>query len=92
LRPPAGFVYLLGRAATPGAAETRQFLSRNGVAFRWVDVDDDPPPRALSADRGGVATQLVDRLVSSSKAGLNHADLAVAVEDPLRVRCRADVE
>ena len=51
MRPPAGFIYLLGRAATPGAAETRQFLSRNGVGFRWVDVDDDPLARLLSADR-----------------------------------------
>jgi thioredoxin reductase (NADPH) len=50
LKPP-GFIYLLGRAATPGAAETRQFLSRNGVGFRWVDVDDDPLARLLSADR-----------------------------------------
>jgi thioredoxin reductase (NADPH) len=44
-------MYLLGRAATPGAAETRQFLSRNGVGFRWVDIDDDPLARALSAGR-----------------------------------------
>ena len=51
LKPPAGFIYLLGRAATPGAAETRQFLSRNSVAFRWVDVDDDPLARLLAADR-----------------------------------------
>jgi len=51
LKPPARFVYLLGRAATPGAAETRQFLSRNGIAFRWVDVDDDPLARVLSAGR-----------------------------------------
>jgi thioredoxin reductase (NADPH) len=51
LKPPARFIYLLGRAATPGAAETRQFLSRNGVAFRWVDVDDDPLARVLSAGR-----------------------------------------
>ena len=34
--------YLLGRASTPGVAETRQFLTRNGVPFQWVDVDGDP--------------------------------------------------
>ena len=34
--------YLLGRASTPGAPETRQFLTRNGVPFQWVDVDSDP--------------------------------------------------
>ena len=51
MKAPSGFIYLLGRAATPGAAETRQFLSRNDVGFRWVDVDDDPLARVLSADR-----------------------------------------
>ena len=34
--------YLLGRASTPGVPETRQFLTRNGVPFQWVDVDNDP--------------------------------------------------
>jgi thioredoxin reductase (NADPH) len=34
--------YLLGRASTPGAPEIRQFLSRNGVPFQWVDVEHDP--------------------------------------------------
>ena len=34
--------YLLGRASTPGVPETRQFLTRNGVPFQWVDVDTDP--------------------------------------------------
>jgi thioredoxin reductase (NADPH) len=49
LKPPGGPIYLLGQAATPGAAETRQFLSRNGVSFRWVDVDDDPLVRVLAS-------------------------------------------
>jgi thioredoxin reductase (NADPH) len=48
LKRPGGPLYLLGRAATPGAAETRQFLSRNGVSFRWIDVDDDPLVRVLA--------------------------------------------
>lgn len=34
--------YLLGRASTPGALETRQFLTRNAVSFQWVDVESDP--------------------------------------------------
>ena len=51
MKAPRGFIYLLGRAATPGAAETRQFLSRNRVGFRWVDVEDDPLARLLAADR-----------------------------------------
>ncbi|HET7043411.1 MAG TPA: FAD-dependent oxidoreductase, partial [Gaiellaceae bacterium] len=56
MRRPGGPTYLLGRAATPGAAETRQFLSRNDVPFRWVDLDDDPLVRVLAPDGalGGV--------------------------------------
>jgi hypothetical protein len=34
--------YVVGRASTPGVPETRQFLSRNGVPFQWVDVENDP--------------------------------------------------
>ena len=43
--------YLLGRASTPGVPETRQFLSRNGVPFQWVDVDADPLVGCLAAAR-----------------------------------------
>jgi len=39
---PYSTTYLLGRASTPGVPETRQFLTRNGVPFQWVDVDGDP--------------------------------------------------
>lgn len=38
----ASSTYLLGQASTPGVPETRQFLTRNGVPFQWVDVDSDP--------------------------------------------------
>ena len=48
--PDGGPTYLLGRAATPGAAETRRFLARNGVPFQWVDLDDDPLARLLGGD------------------------------------------
>jgi thioredoxin reductase (NADPH) len=50
VRRPRGPTYLLGHATTPGAAETRQFLSRNGVEFRWVDIDEDPLMTRLAAD------------------------------------------
>jgi thioredoxin reductase (NADPH) len=48
--PDGGPTYILGRAATPGAAETRRFLARNGVPFQWVDLDDDPLARLLGGD------------------------------------------
>ena len=41
--------YIVGRAAAPGAAETRRFLARNGVPHQWVDLDDDPLARLLGA-------------------------------------------
>ena len=48
--PDGGPTYILGRAATPGAAETRRVLARNGVPFQWVDLDDDPLARLLGGD------------------------------------------
>jgi len=38
----ASTTYILGQASTPGVPQTRQFLTRNGVPFQWVDVDSDP--------------------------------------------------
>jgi thioredoxin reductase (NADPH) len=58
-RPPhGGPTYLLGRAATPGAAETRRFLTRNGVPFQWVDLDEDPLARLLGGDEAFGARRL----------------------------------
>jgi thioredoxin reductase (NADPH) len=37
-----GPTYLVGPATAPGIPDLRQFLSRNGVAFQWVDADRDP--------------------------------------------------
>jgi len=47
--PPTGPTYVLGRASTPGAAEVRQFLARNGVPFQWVDLNVDPLLRLVAA-------------------------------------------
>ena len=44
-----GPTYLVGPAATPGVPDLRQFLSRNGVAFQWVDADHDPLVHLLAA-------------------------------------------
>ncbi len=41
--------YLVGRRHSPHAQDLRDFLSRNQVAFRWVDLDRDPLVRALGA-------------------------------------------
>lgn len=43
--------YVIGTARTPGAADTREFLQRNGVRFQWVDVERDPLVRLLVGDR-----------------------------------------
>ena len=42
--------YLLGRASTRGALETRQFLTRNAVPFQWVDVENDALVQLLQGD------------------------------------------
>src|SRR5205807_1310623 len=44
-RPPAagtGEVYLVGRRGSPHVPEYRDFLERNRVPFRWIDVDRNP--------------------------------------------------
>ncbi len=44
-----GGAYLVGRRNSPHVQDLRDFLSRNRVAFRWVDLDRDPLVRALGA-------------------------------------------
>jgi thioredoxin reductase (NADPH) len=42
-------VYLVGRRSSAHVHDLRDFLSRNRVAFGWVDLDHDPLVRALGA-------------------------------------------
>ena len=42
---------LLGHRFSAGAHELRDFLARNGVPYRWVDVDE-PEGRTLLAAAG----------------------------------------
>jgi hypothetical protein len=42
-------VHLVGRRHSPHVQDLRDFLSRNRVAFAWVDLDHDPLLRALGA-------------------------------------------
>ena len=40
-------VYIVGRRSSPHVQEYRDFLERNEVPFRWVDVERDPLVRLL---------------------------------------------
>jgi thioredoxin reductase (NADPH) len=42
-------VYVVGRRTSPDVHAYRDFLTRNGVAFQWIDVERDPLVRLLSA-------------------------------------------
>ncbi len=44
-----GRVYVVGYRTSPHAQVYRDFLERNGVAYQWVDVDQDPLARFLGA-------------------------------------------
>lgn len=44
-----GEVYLVGRRRSPRVHEYRDFLERNRVPFRWIDVDRNPLVRNLDA-------------------------------------------
>ena len=49
IAPPAGAgeVYLVGRRGSPHVPDFRDFLERNRVAFRWIDIDRNPLVRML---------------------------------------------
>ena len=40
-------IQIVGRRSSPRVQEYRDFLQRNGVPFRWVDLDRDPLVRFL---------------------------------------------
>jgi thioredoxin reductase (NADPH) len=44
-----GETYLIGRRGSPHVHEYRDFLERNRVPFRWIDVDRNPLVRHLEA-------------------------------------------
>jgi thioredoxin reductase (NADPH) len=46
---PLGETYLIGRHSSPHVHEYRDFLERNRVPFRWIDVDRNPLVRHLDA-------------------------------------------
>ena len=47
--PPKGETYLVGRRGSPHVHEYRDFLERNRVSFRWIDIDRNPLVRFLGA-------------------------------------------
>jgi thioredoxin reductase (NADPH) len=70
-------VAVVGYRFSPRSHETRDFLVRNGVPFRWLDVDRDEEARRLVAASGTRAHQLPlvifpdgSRLVQPTNAAL----------------------
>ncbi|HKP17290.1 MAG TPA: FAD-dependent oxidoreductase [Gaiellaceae bacterium] len=49
---PGGEIYLVGRRSSPHVPEFRDFLARNRVSFRWIDVDRNPLVRFLDPAEG----------------------------------------
>jgi thioredoxin reductase (NADPH) len=49
-------VHVVGRRSSPHVQEYREFLERNDVPFRWVDVERDPVVRLLSGNDETFAT------------------------------------
>ena len=45
----AAETYLIGRRGSPHVQDYRDFLERNGVPFRWVDIDRNPLVQFLGA-------------------------------------------
>ncbi|HYA08228.1 MAG TPA: FAD-binding protein, partial [Gaiellaceae bacterium] len=51
-------VHVVGRRSSPRVQEYRDFLTRNGVASRWVDVERDPLVGLLGGAAGLKGTNL----------------------------------
>jgi thioredoxin reductase (NADPH) len=48
-------IQVVGRRSSPRVQEYRDFLQRNGVPFRWVDIDRDPLVRFLLGSGAALA-------------------------------------
>ena len=44
---PSSHLRILGRIASPSSVDLRDFLTRNGVNYLWLDIDNDPLVRYL---------------------------------------------
>jgi thioredoxin reductase (NADPH) len=60
-RPSFEGVRVVGSRWSPGSYATRDFLSRNQIPYRWIDIDEDAPMRELvqSAAAGPVRLPVV---------------------------------
>src|SRR4026209_314257 len=83
-----GETYLIGRRGSPHVHEYRDFLERNRVPFRWIDIDRNPLVRHLEA-----APALRSRtLPFSLLADGNHLEPSTGPDPDLAfVRTRAEL-
>jgi len=57
-RLPYDGIRLAGARFSPQSYAAKEFLSRNQVPYRWIDVDEDPATRELIASIGGSDARL----------------------------------
>lgn len=57
-RPDSGQIRLAGSRWSPESYAAKEFLSRNLVRYRWIDVDEDAPMRELVEQIGGKPLRL----------------------------------
>jgi thioredoxin reductase (NADPH) len=48
---PSSHLRILGRIASPSSVDLRDFLTRNGVNYLWLDIDNDPLVRYLGIEK-----------------------------------------
>lgn len=58
VRPAFEGIRVLGSQWSPQSYAVKEFLSRNRVPYAWVDVDTDPPARALAESLAGDLARL----------------------------------
>lgn len=57
-QPDSGLLRLAGSRWSPESFAAKEFLSRNLVRYRWIDVDEDAPMRELVEQLGGKPLRL----------------------------------
>jgi thioredoxin reductase (NADPH) len=85
-RPPLQGVLVVGSRFSPQAHQTRDFLVRNGVPFRWLDLERDAEARRLLAGAEVKASRLPLVLFHDGAALVQPTNAEIAARLGFRMR------
>jgi thioredoxin reductase (NADPH) len=88
-RPPFEGIRVVGHRWNPEAHNLRDFLARNQVPYRWLDLEAQPDPDRALREAGLSAETPLPAVVLEDGRVLEHTDLA-AVASAVGLRTRAE--